>query len=190
MIRPVLNVNLPGIVRALDQRARMRESEFAAFVAAPDDDEPRSGLGALVTALLPITPHAQTWLAEDHWRLLGLAQARARPGGLAWDLAYLASMLPAPDTEGHISAQPPATQDDTLIALIQYALNAAIKAGVQRVFARVEDERPELELFAKLGFQRYARESTWALESAEQGLRALDDSGAAALLDVPPRPAP
>ena len=190
MIRPVLNVNLPGIVRALDQRARMRQSEFAAFVAAPDDDEPRSGLGALVTALLPITPHAQTWLAEDHWRLLGLAQARARPGGLAWDLAYLASMLPAPDTEGHISAQPPATQDDTLIALIQYALNAAIKAGVQRVFARIEDERPELELFAKLGFQRYARESTWALESAEQGLRALDDSGAAALLDAPPRLAP
>jgi hypothetical protein len=61
-----LNVNLPGIVRALDQRARTRQSEFATFVAAPDDDEPRSGLGAIVTALLPITPHAQTWLAEDH----------------------------------------------------------------------------------------------------------------------------
>ena len=78
MIRPVLNVNLPGIVRALDQRARMRQSEFASFVAAPEEDEPRSGLGALVTALLPITPHAQTWLAEDHWRLLGLA-AGPRP---------------------------------------------------------------------------------------------------------------
>ena len=103
-------------------------------------------------------------------------------------------MLPTPDTEGHTSAQPLASQDDTLIALIQYALNAAIKAGVQRVFARIEDERPELELFAKLGFQRYARESTWALASAAQGLRALDDHGAAALLNAPsgqaPSPAP
>src|SRR5579859_4586087 len=110
MIRPVLNVNLPGIVRALDQRARMRQSEFASFVAAPDDDEPHSGLGALVTALLPITPHAQTWLAEDHWRLLGLPQARAPPGGLAWDLAYLATMIPAPDADGHASAQSQASQ--------------------------------------------------------------------------------
>ncbi len=184
MIRPVLNVNLPGIVRALDQRARMRQSEFASFVAAPDDDEPRSGLGALITALLPITPHAQTWLAEDHWRLLGLAQARTRPGGLAWDLAYLATMPSAPQSDAAgASAQPPASQDDTLMALIQYALNAAIGAGVQRVFARIEDERPELELFGKLGFQRYARESTWALESAAQGLRALDDHAAATLLD-------
>jgi hypothetical protein len=177
-------VNLPGIIRALDQRARVRQSEFAFFVAAPDDDEPRSGLSAIITALLPITPHAQTWLAEDHWRLQGLAQARARPGGLAWDLAYLASMPPAPQTgaEGGASPQPQISQDDTLMALIQYTLNSAIKSGVQRVFARIEDERPELELFGKLGFQRYARESTWALESADQGLRALDDHAAATLL--------
>lgn len=199
MIRPVLNVNLPGIVRALDQRARIRQSEFASFVAAPDDDEPRSGLGAVAAALLPITPHAKTWIAEDHWRLLGLAQARARPGGLAWDLAYLASMTPAapPDTTPSpqpstaTGAQPqaaqaaqaaPPTTDETLVALIQYALNAAIMRGVQRVFARVEEDRPELELFGKVSFQRYARESTWALASAEDGLRALDDHDAARLL--------
>ncbi|HEU0026409.1 MAG TPA: hypothetical protein VFQ25_04775 [Ktedonobacterales bacterium] len=176
---------MPGIVRALDQRARTRQSEFATFVAAPDDDEPRSGLGAIVTALLPITPHAQTWLAEDHWRLLGVAQARARPGGLAWDLAYLATMPPAQGvTDGAAtSGQPQPSQDETLMALIQYALNAAIGSGVQRVFARIEDERPEMEVFGKLGFQRYARESTWALESAAQGLRALEDHTAASLLN-------
>ncbi|HEX9038299.1 MAG TPA: hypothetical protein VF808_15060 [Ktedonobacterales bacterium] len=154
-------------------------------MAAPDDDEPRSGLGAIATALLPITPHAQTWLAEDHWRLLGLAQARTRPGGLAWDLAYLASMPPAPQPEpdGAAAPQPaPPTADETLLALLQYALNAAIGHGVQRVFARIEEERPELELFGKLSFQRYARESTWALPSAELGLRALDDHDAARLL--------
>lgn len=195
MIRPVLNVNLPGIVRALDQRARGRQSEFATFVAAPDDDEPRSGLGAIATALLPITPHARTWIAEDHWRLLGLAQTRARPGGLAWDLAYLASMPPAPapqppDATATPAQAAPATPDETLVALIQYALNAAIGRGVQRVFARIEEDLPELELFGKVSFQRYARESTWALASAEEGLRALDDHDAARLLspDAPDAP--
>lgn len=195
MIRPVLNVNLPGIIRALDQRARSRQSEFATFVAAPDDDEPRSGLGAIGAALLPITPHARTWLAEDHWRLLGLAQARPRPGGLAWDLAYLASMAPAPSSEPIAQPETPAASpsqtalaaqtsaDDTLLALMQYALNAAISHGVQRVFARVEEDLPELELFGKVSFQRYARESTWALASANDGLRALDDHEAARLLN-------
>lgn len=184
MIRPVLNVNLPGIVRALDQRARARQGEFASFVAAPDDDEPRSGGGAILAALLPFTPHARTWLAEDHWRLLGLAQARARPGGLAWDLAYLASIAPSAVAENGDEAQAtPPSQDDTLLELIQYALNAGIRSGVQRVFARIEDERPELELFGKAGFQRYARESTWALDTPEAGLRALDDHAAASLLE-------
>ncbi|HEX8996742.1 MAG TPA: hypothetical protein VF812_12000 [Ktedonobacterales bacterium] len=169
----MLNVNLPGMVRAFDRRARVRQGEFANFVVAPDDDEPRSGLAAIATALLPITPNAHTWLAEDHWRLQGVAQARTRPGGLAWDLAYLANITPPSDQE--VSASP----DDILQALIQYALNTGISYGAQRFFARIEDERPELELFGKLGFQRYARESTWTLASAAQGLRALDGSGIA-----------
>jgi len=80
MIRPVLNVDLPGIVHALDRRARAKQGEFANFVVAPDIEEPRSPLAALLSALLPITPHAYTWICEDHWRLLGLAQARRRPG--------------------------------------------------------------------------------------------------------------
>ena len=173
MIRPVLNVNLPGMLRAFDQRARMRQSEFASFVVAPDDDEPRSGLAAIATALLPITPNARTWLAEDHWRLLGVAQARMRPGALAWDLAYLATLA---NQGAQAEQETPASQDETLMALLQYAVNCGITYGAQRFFARVEDERPELELFGKLGFQRYARESTWALESAAQGLRALADA--------------
>lgn len=174
MIRPVLNVNLPGMVRAFDRRARMRQGEFANFVVAPDDDEPRSGLAAIATALLPITPNAHTWLAEDRWRLQGVAQARTRPGGLAWDLAYLASITSQADQEMT------ASQDDILLALLQYALNTGISYGAQRFFARIEDERPELELFGKLGFQRYARESTWTLASAAQGLRMLDGAGISA----------
>jgi hypothetical protein len=175
MIRPVLNVNLPGMVRAFDRRARMRQGEFANFVVAPDDDEPRSGLAAIATALLPITPNAHTWLAEEHWRLQGVAQARVRPGALAWDLAYLANITASSAGQGEQEAA--SAPDETLMALLQVALNTGISYGAQRFFARVEEDRSELELFGKVGFQRYARESTWALENAAQGLHALDGAG-------------
>jgi hypothetical protein len=155
MIRPVLYVDLPGIVYALDQRARARQGEFADFVVAPEASSPRGGPTALLSALWPITPSAHTWLCEDRWHLLGLAQARTRPGGQAWDLAYLAAMT---SPGGHPPAIPPL---DVLSELAQYALNAAIVRGVHRFFTRLEDERPELELFGKLGFQRYARELTY-----------------------------
>jgi hypothetical protein len=176
MIRPVLNVNLPGMVRAFDRRARMRQGEFANFVVAPDDDEPRSGLAAIATALLPITPNAHTWLAEEHWRLQGVAQARVRPGAQAWDLAYLATIA-ASSAAQNAEQEAASSPDETLMALLQVALNTGIIHGAQRFFARVEEQRPELGLFGKLGFQRYARESTWALENATQGLRALDGAG-------------
>jgi hypothetical protein len=167
MIRPVPYVDLPGIVRALDDRARARNGEFADFVVAPDIEEPRSGLAALLSAILPITPDALTWICEDHWRLLGLAQARKRPGAQAWDLNYLAAMTPSGGQE------PIARSDDVLRELLQFALDAAIRSGVQRFFARVEEGRPELMLFSKLGFQRYACELAYWLTSAPDGLAAL-----------------
>lgn len=170
MIRPVLNVDLPGIVHALETRARARQGAFANFVVAPDIEEPRSGLAALLSALLPITPNAHTWICEDHWRLLGLAQARQRPGAQAWDLAYLAAIILSPDTPAHHG------QSDVLMELLQYALNAAINRGVHRFFARVDDERPELELFGKLSFQRYAQELSYWLKDPAEGLRRLDSA--------------
>lgn len=160
MIRPVLYVDLPGIVYALDRRARARQSEFADFVIAPEDDEPRSGRAAFLNALWPITPTAHTWLCEDRWRLLGLAQARSRPGGQAWDLYSLAAMTSP-------GGQPPTVPPrDVLLELVQFALNAAMQRGVQRFFLRIEDERPEIELLGKMGFQRYARELTYYLPAS------------------------
>jgi hypothetical protein len=183
MIRPVLNVDLPGIVHALDTRARARQGEFANFVVAPDVEEPRSGLAALLSAFLPITPSAHTWICEDHWRLLGLAQARQRPGAQAWDLAYLAAILPSP------SAPQSHSQYDVLMELAQYALNAAIGRGVHRFFVRVDDERPELELFGKLSFQRYAQELTYWLDDSSEGLRLLERAMAHGDGADPERPA-
>lgn len=168
MIRPVPYVDLPGIVYALDRRIRARHGEFANFVIAPESEEPRSSLAALLSALWPFTPNAYTWICEDRWHLLGVAQGQPRPGAEAWDLVYLGAMT-APGGQ-------PATvaQNDILMELVQYALNAALMRGVHRFFARIEDERPEVEIFGKLGFQRYARELTYWLPSARHGLDQLD----------------
>jgi hypothetical protein len=157
MIRPILYVNLPAVVCALDRRARSRRGEFASFICAPDVAEPRNGFSTLLEALLLVDPGALTWICEDHWRLLGLAQGRRRGRGDAWDLTYLAALSAAPGN----STTPPAS--DVLLELLQYALDAAIVRGIQRVFARVDDERPELELFGRAGFQRYARELSYWL---------------------------
>src|SRR5215467_6147063 len=166
MIRPVPYVNLPGIYYAIDRHAQARHSKFAHFVIAPASPIPRSGFPAFLSALFS-TPTAFTWLCEDRWQILGLAQARPRPGGEAWDLSYLAAVT---NPGGH----PPVTPlDEVLMGLTQYALNVAISRGVQRLFARIEDDQPELELFGKLGFQRYARELTYWLSSPQDGLEAL-----------------
>lgn len=168
MIRPVPSFVLPGMFYALDRYMRSRHSDYANFVIAQPPDEPRSSLAALRDALFPVARNARTWICEENWHPLGVAQTRARPGNLAWDLTFLAAMTRRDDQPASAVAQ-----DEALLELVQYALNAAIMRGVHRVFARVEDERPELEIFGKLGFQRYARELTYWLPSAAVGLDAL-----------------
>jgi hypothetical protein len=178
MIRPILYVNLPAVVCALDRRARSRRGEFATFICAPDTPEPRNGLAALLEAMLLIDPGALTWICEDHWRLLGLAQARRRGRGDAWDLNYLAALSAS---SSHASAPPTC---DVLLELLQYTLDAAVAHGIQRVFARVDDERPELELFGRAGFQRYARElSYWLPVSSDASGHSHTTRSAAAASD-------
>lgn len=155
MIRPVLYVDLPGIIYAIDRRARARSSEFAHFICTPDAEEPRAPLSTLLGSLFPINPAARTWLCEDHWRILGVAQARRRSAGSAWDLTYLAS-LPNRSGDGPPDA-------DVLLELLEYVVNAAITHGVQRVFAKVEEDTDDLELFMRCSFQRYAHELTFCL---------------------------
>ncbi len=186
MIRPVPYVDLPGIVYALDRRARARSSEFATFVVAPSSLEPRGTLAAFLSATHIISPSAYTWICEDRWHLLGVAQTVPRPGRQAWDLTYLAAIKPPPDLT------PVPDPDEVLYELAQRALDVAMMRGVQRFFARVDDDCAELEIFGKLGFQRYARELTYALESPAIGLAALRDlrgesASAGIACDVPLR---
>lgn len=156
VIRPILYVNLPAVVYALDRRARSRGGEFAHFVCAPDVEEPRSGASSLLHALALINPTALTWVAEDRWRLLGVAQSRRRGRMDAWDIRYLAALAAQDDTSG-------APLDEVLLELVQFTLDSAIMRGVQRVFASVDDDTHDLELLARAGFQRYARELRYCL---------------------------
>jgi hypothetical protein len=156
MIRPVLYVDLPRVVYAIDCWARERNTEYARFIIAPDFEESRSRISAVMSALWPV-PGAMTLICEDRWRPLGVAQTRARPGAQAWDMIYLAAMT-------GMDAQPsPISQDEVYLELVQRAVNDAITRGVHRFFARMDDDLPEVEVFGKLGFQRYARELTYVL---------------------------
>src|SRR5438445_9922776 len=75
-----------------------------------------------------------------------------------WDISYLASMV-----------QRSLSGDEVLMALIEYMLEMAPGHGILRIFAKVEDEIPEQELFQRAGFQRYARELTYVYDPGVGG---------------------
>jgi hypothetical protein len=157
MIRPVLYVDLPGIIYAIDRRARSRQHEFANFVCWLEPVEQHLPPPPILRNILPLSPASRTWICEDHWRILGFAQVRERPSRIMWDLAYLASMV-----NSSISS------DEVLAALLEYMLEMASAQGILRIFAKVEDEIPEMELFQRAGFQRYARELTYVYDPENQ----------------------
>jgi len=156
MIRPVLYVDLPGIIYAMDRRARSKQHEIANFVCWIEPVENRVPWPSILRDILPLNPASRTWICEDHWRILGFAQVQERPSHIMWDLSYLASMV-----NGSISS------DEVLVALLEYMLEMAATHSILRIFAKVEDDIPELELFQRAGFQRYARELTYIYEPGD-----------------------
>jgi hypothetical protein len=153
MIRPVLYVDLPGIIYSMDRRARSRQHELANFVCWLEPVDNRVSLPPILRDIIPLNPTSRTWICEENWRILGFAQVRERPSRIMWDLSYLASMV-----HGNVAS------DEVLMALLEYMLEIASTHGILRIFAKVEDEIPELELFQRAGFQRYARELTYIYE--------------------------
>jgi hypothetical protein len=153
MIRPVLYVDLPGIIYSMDRRARSRQHELANFVCWLEPVDNRVSLPPILRDIIPLNPTSRTWICEENWRILGFAQVRERPSRIMWDLSYLASMV-----HGNVAS------DEVLMALLEYMLEIASTHGILRIFAKVEDEIPELDLFQRAGFQRYARELTYIYE--------------------------
>jgi hypothetical protein len=168
MIRPVLYVDLPGIIYSIDRRARSKQHEYANFVCWLEPDEKRRPLPPLLRNIFPLNPATRTWIVEDHWRILGFSQVQERPSHNMWDISYLASM-----------AQHTTSSEEILTALLDYMLEMAAERGILRIFAKVEDEIPELELFLRSGFQRYARELTYVYDPDTQ------PAGQLALPDIP-----
>jgi ribosomal protein S18 acetylase RimI-like enzyme len=166
MIRPVLYVDLPGIIYSIDRRARNKQHEFANFVCWLEPEENRLPLPPLLRNIFPLNPASRTWICEDHWRILGFAQVQERPSRTMWEISYLASMV-----------QRNVSSDDVLAALLEYMIEMAANHGILRIFAKVEDEIPEQELFQRAGFQRYARELTYVYDPDVGGqLMALNTS--------------
>src|SRR5438874_6051684 len=158
MIRPVLYVDLPGIIYSIDRRARNKQHEFANFVCWLEPEENRLPLPPLLRNIFPLNPASRTWICEDHWRILGFAQVQERPSRTMWEISYLASMV-----QRNVSG------DDVLAALLEYMIEMAANHGILRIFAKVEDEIPEQELFQRAGFQRYARELTYVYDPSVEG---------------------
>ncbi len=163
MIRPVLYVDLPGIIYSIDRRAHNKQHELANFVCWLEPEEQRLPLPPILRNIFPLNPASRTWICEDHWRILGFAQVQERPLHTMWDISFLASMV-----------QRNVSSDDVLAALLEYMLEMAAGHGILRIFAKVEDEIPEQELFQRAGFQRYARELTYLYDPAKAQITAPD----------------
>src|SRR5947209_20515857 len=134
----------------MDRATRSRQHKLTTFVCWKEPKDNRLPLSPILRNILPLTPASRTWICEDHWRILGFAQVHERPSRTMWDISYLASMV-----------QRDGSGDDVLAALLEYMLEMAAGHGILRIFAKVEDEIPEQELFQRAGFQRYARELTY-----------------------------
>src|SRR5579863_4551079 len=171
MIRPVLYVDLPGIIYSLDRRARSKQHEFANFVCWLEPLDNRLPLPPILRNIFPLNPSSRTWIAEDHWHILGFAQVQERPLHTMWDISYLASMV-----------QRNVASDEILMGLLEYMLEMAGTHGILRIFAKVDDEIPEQELFQRAGFQRYARELTYVYDPSATTV----DGDEGAIITSPP----
>ena len=172
MIRPVLFVDLPGIIYALDRRVHSKK--HANFVCWLDPAEDYLTPSPLLRNILPFMSTSRTWICEDHWQLLGFAQVQQRPSHTAWDMSYLASMT-----------QRATSDDEVITGLLEYMLEMAAANGILRIFAKIEEEIPEFALFQRSGFQRYARELTYVYQPVDTQKRGGKSVGIAdTALDV------
>jgi len=76
MIRPVLYVDLPGIIYAIDRRTRNRQHEFANFVCWLEPVENRVLLPPILRNIFPVNPASRTWICEDHWHFWALPEEK------------------------------------------------------------------------------------------------------------------
>src|SRR5260370_7194767 len=96
MIRPVLYVDLPGIIYAIDRRTRSKQHEFANFVCWLEPAEHRIFLPPILRNIFPVNAGSRTWICEDHRHILGFTQVRQPPTRFTSDLSFLTSLANPP----------------------------------------------------------------------------------------------
>src|SRR5436309_15546528 len=115
MIRPVLYVDLPGIIYSIDRRARNKQHEFANFVCWLEPEANRLPLRPLLRNIFPLNPASRTWICDDHWRILGFAEVQERPSRTVWEFSDLVSMVQRNVSDVYV-----------LAALLQYMIEMEV----------------------------------------------------------------
>lgn len=100
---------------------------------------------------------------EDQ-HMVGFAQVRMRRDGSEADVVYLTPSLSA-------------TGDDITVwcRLLEKLCLEAGKQGVQRIFARLPEDGPEVEAFQQVGFTVYTREDVFRLAQKPSDLPRLEN---------------
>ena len=116
------------------------------------------GVAALERAVqqwAPIGGRRLTWVALSGMTLRGLASARRRGRRSTWEVDYLAVA---------------SGEERTCVSLLEGVARGLGRAGVEKVFLRLDAHGRLLEAARSAGFFPYLRERLWRLERAPQGL--------------------
>jgi len=117
-----------------------------------------SALGGLERALqqwAPIGGERLTWVARRGLAVRGLASARRRGRRSAWEVDYL------------IAAS---GEESTGASLLEELTCGLGRAGVEKVFIRLDAQSRLLDVARSAGFFPYLKEQLWSLEQVPQGL--------------------
>ncbi len=85
MIRPVLYVDLPGIIYAIDRRARSKQHEFANFVCWLEQVESNLPPSPILRNILPLNPLLVPGYVKIAGVCLALPRCCERPAHTAWE---------------------------------------------------------------------------------------------------------
>ena len=117
-----------------------------------------SALGGLEKAFrqwVPIGGGRLTWVARHGLALRGLASARRRGRPSAWEVDYLFVA---------------SGEESTGAGLLEEVTRGLGRAGVEKVFIRLEAQNRLLGVARSAGFFPYLKEQLWRLEQVSQGL--------------------
>ena len=114
----------------------------------------RRSLWGMAASLLPFDGRgALTYVYHDKGQVLGLIQARQRPGSNNWDVTRLAA----------VGANPAAGADVEAVytSLLEHLAIAAGEHGGQRLYVKAPAEAPGFTAFGQAGFAVYGQEEVF-----------------------------